>query len=128
MVRTILLALFAVSVGCGGASAQQEEKMQEAGALAAVAGAAAVVGVARSQGTSGAKRAGECCAICDRCSFPCGDECLPNGTVCLKPQGCACYDSEVPSSERPRTDAPCALGAGTAEPDGRAVVVPIVSD
>jgi hypothetical protein len=39
-----------------------------------------------------------CCASCPKGTFPCGNECWPNGILppCLEPPGCACYEGAQP--------------------------------
>lgn len=121
---SILIAIGAMIASCGGSNATREK---EAVAVAAVAGAAQVVSLARSQSPDSQKSAKECCVVCDKCSFPCGDRCLPNGSVCMKPKGCACYASDIPVAERPSRpdyDMPCTPAA--IEGEDQAPVTPIV--
>jgi hypothetical protein len=109
---SIACALCSLSLmTCGGGSQRidnhNQQEYAEAGVVAGIAVTAAIIQSARSQ-SKPVKSAKECCAICDRCSFPCGNSCVSIGSICFKPKGCACYDSQLPISERPpRSDHPC---------------------
>jgi hypothetical protein len=121
-------ALCALSLAtCGGSprtpAGNNRGEYAEAGVAAGIAVTASIIQSARSQAKP-VKSVKECCAICDHCSFPCGDSCVPIGNVCLKPKGCACYDSQLPISERPpRSEQPCLNQSPEGNHDG--VVVPM---
>ena len=115
-----LVVLIAVTA-CGGNSNNRKNyranEYGEAGVAAGIAVTAAIIQSARRQAKP-LKSATECCAICDHCAFPCGDSCIPIGAVCLKPNGCACYDSQLPIGERPpRRDQPCLNTPNDGMPD-----------
>jgi hypothetical protein len=96
-----------VFVGCG--SAQQQEEYREAGVVAGVAAVAQVVQTARAQPAAAQSQPntrGPCCAVCRTCEFPCGDRCLPYGTVCVDPPGCACTDAPGEARHQPREGGP----------------------
>ena len=119
----------ALTTACGaspGNSPGVEHNQQEYGeatVVAAIAVTAAIIQTARSQAPA-LQRPSECCAICDQCSFPCGDECVPIGAVCARAAGCACYDSQLPPEHRPapREDA-C---ASMTPPGGPDAVFPVI--
>lgn len=120
-----LLTYMLVFTACGGPSdnrTRQQHEYTEAGVAAGIAVTAALIQSARRQAKP-IKSASECCAVCDNCSFPCGNSCIPIGAVCLKPDGCACYDSQLPIAERPpEGDRPCLNQMDDGNADG--VVVP----
>ena len=123
--RLISMAGVLSVTACGGSNTapHNQREYTEAGVAAGIAVTAAIIQTARSQ-SKPLKSAKECCAICDHCTFPCGDGCAPIGTVCFKPPGCACYDSQLPISERPpRSDHPCVNQAPDDNQDG--VIVPM---
>lgn len=99
----IILGLSSLTLSCGGTPTERE-----AVGVAAIAGAATVISLARSQAQPQAPVGSptECCAVCDACSFPCGDACLRNGMICLKPKGCACYENQLPDGESQRLPDP----------------------
>ncbi len=101
-----LLCVFA----CGSASSpgsRTRGEYAEAGIAAGIAVTAAIIQAARGRAKP-VKKIDQCCAICDKCSFPCGDTCITTGNICYRPQGCACYDSQLPPEHRPpENDAPC---------------------
>lgn len=72
----------------------QPDKAVAAGAVAATAAALEVVRQAKKKNAD-LPSSEHCCMICDSCSFPCGDACVPFGSMCSEPQGCACTDSKV---------------------------------
>ncbi len=120
-------ALF-VATGCGGTaggSSNSRGEYAQAGLVAGIAVTAALIQAAR--GSAKPLQKGDiCCTVCDKCSFPCGDSCLLTGSICFKPIGCACYDSQLPSDNRPpESDLPCATHPG--DPNSDTVVVPMGS-
>jgi hypothetical protein len=123
---SILLLTIAViySPGCGASGAGSSgPAYAEAGLVAGIAVTAAVIQAARGRAQP-LKKVDKCCAVCNHCSFPCGDTCLTIGNICFKPTGCACYDSQLPIEDRPpQSDAPCAAPPGAT--GGDAVVVPL---
>jgi hypothetical protein len=117
----ILATLFGGSCGGSAPGNKSQSEYAEAGVITGIAVTAAVIQSARSRATPGKKK-DQCCAICNRCSYPCGDTCLTIGNICFKPDGCACYDSQLPPSQRPpEPDLPCAVEPG----EGTAVVAPV---
>ena len=64
-------------------------KYREAGAVAAMAGILTFVQAARSK----AHARPSCSTFCDGCTFPCGNQCVPYGTLCYDPPGAACKGS-----------------------------------
>lgn len=121
-----ILTVVVLLASCGGSD--QREKYGEAATVAVVAGAAEVITAARSRSSDAQDNAGECCAICDRCSFPCGDTCVRNGTLCMKSQGCACYESQVARNERlPLGETQCATLPDEPNPEPLPPVVPVVA-
>jgi hypothetical protein len=113
------------AVGCGGSGTGSPNNLEyaEAGAVAGIAVTAALIQAARGSAKPLVK-ADKCCAVCNHCTFPCGDMCLTIGNICLKPTGCACYDSQLPIEDRPpQSDIPCVSPPG--ETGGDAVVVPL---
>ncbi|MBW2278918.1 MAG: hypothetical protein JRF63_15600 [Deltaproteobacteria bacterium] len=86
MLRAILiscLALVATTSGCSG-------KEPQVGAVVAAAGTLQAIQLAREQNPANQPTAGECCMLCGPCEFPCGDYCVPFGTLCPEATGCAC--------------------------------------
>jgi hypothetical protein len=122
-VAKVICLLFIAA--CGGPSdnrTRQQHEYTEAGVAAGIAVTAALIQSARRQAKP-IKSASECCAICNNCSFPCGDGCVPIGAVCLKPDGCACYDSQLPIPDRPpQWDQPCLKQTDDGNMDG--VMIP----
>lgn len=101
------------ALGCGGSSSSGHNSHSnnaayaEAGIAAGIAVTAAIIKAARGKAKP-IQKVDQCCAICDKCSFPCGDTCLTTGNICFKPDGCACYDSQLPPEHRPpESDLPC---------------------
>jgi hypothetical protein len=62
----------------------------EVGAVVATAATLQVIQLAQQQNPDHPGATGECCMVCGSCEFPCGDYCVPFGTVCTDPAGCAC--------------------------------------
>ncbi len=117
----ILATLFWGSCGGSGTGTSNQQAYAEAGVIAGIAVTAALIQAARSKATS-VKKADTCCAVCDKCSYPCGNTCLAIGNICYQPSGCACYDSQLPPGERPpERDLPCIVPPGEDTP----VVVPM---
>lgn len=109
--KQILTVLVIVgTLGCGGTTNPgpgSKAAYAEAGVVAGIAVTAAIIQAARGKAQP-IKKVDQCCAICDKCSFPCGDTCLTTGNICFKPDGCACYDSQLPLDQRPpESDLPC---------------------
>ena len=110
MLRIVLACVLLSVTGCAqssGAGSRTQGEYAEAGIVGGIAVTAAIIQAARGR----AKPVGkveQCCAVCDHCSFPCGDTCIPIGSICYKPQGCACYDSQLPPEHRPpENNNPC---------------------
>ena len=82
----------------------------EVGAVVATAATLKAVQTAREQRKPtqlSTSSQGDCCVVCTECTFPCGDSCVPNGTLCTRPKGCACTDEEaVPDGTPPREPNP----------------------
>ncbi|MDD5308104.1 MAG: hypothetical protein PHU25_12350 [Deltaproteobacteria bacterium] len=117
---------------CGGSTCQDTigtehncEEYGEAIGMTAFAVTASLIEAARSKDLP-ARRPDECCVVCDRCSFPCGDVCQPIGSFCARSTGCSCFDSQLPPDQRPpQWDRPC-LGeppSGTETPEALPLVV-----
>ncbi len=132
VMKNLLLASFLIiAVACGGSSSggnpsssssRNREEYAEAGLFAGIAVTAALIQSARGQARP-VKRADQCCAVCDKCTFPCGDTCIVVGTICFRPSGCACYDSQLPRDQRPpESDLPCNQAM---DKDGTPVTVPM---
>jgi len=104
MTRSLLVvACSAALIGCGG-------KGGELGAVLAVAGTLKVIQSVRARSVAVQPSSIECHVYCDGCSFPCGDNCVPWGTLCYDPPGRACWKGgrnlhEVP----PDLDQRCAM-------------------
>ncbi|MBW2535660.1 MAG: hypothetical protein JRI55_29480 [Deltaproteobacteria bacterium] len=98
----VTMALSCVVCACGGRPARvpQPDPAVVAGAVAVTAATLEVVRQAKQQSPD-LPASEHCCMICDACSFPCGDSCVPFGTMCTEPQGCACTDSKVNRDDRP---------------------------
>lgn len=120
-VPVILLPLLWGSCGGSGPGTANRDEYAQAGVVAGIAVTAALIQTARGKAHP-VKKTDQCCAICDKCSYPCGNVCLTIGNICYQPPGCACYDSQLPLDERPpERDLPCALPPGEDTP----VVVPM---
>jgi hypothetical protein len=120
---SFVLLVGAVACGSQGHRTSNEQEYAEAGIITGIAATAAIIQAARGRAEP-VRSADECCAVCDRCSFPCGDGCLGIGNVCMKPKGCACYDTQLPIGHRPaRSDLPCLNEPTEGGPDG--VVIPL---
>jgi len=65
-------------------------KEPQVAAVVATAATLQAVQLARAQNPVNQPAAGECCMLCGPCEFPCGDYCVPFGTLCAEPTGCAC--------------------------------------
>ena len=122
----ILLCGVLSASGCGSSGgssrhASASGAYAEAGVVAGIAVTAAIIQAARGKARQDKKK-DQCCAICDKCSFPCGDSCITAGNICFKPVGCACYDSQLPPADRPpESDLPCGIGP---DENGNPIVVP----
>lgn len=81
--KYIILFVFCLSLtsttGCEG-------KYAEAGAVLAMAGVLTIIQSARGK----ASPRSACNIYCDGCTFPCGNRCVPYGTLCYDPPGKAC--------------------------------------
>lgn len=77
------LVCSAALTGCG-------NKEPQVGAVVATAATLEVIQLAREQDPDNRPPVGECCMLCGPCEFPCGDRCVPFGTFCASPAGCAC--------------------------------------
>ncbi|MDJ0763815.1 MAG: hypothetical protein QNJ97_12620 [Myxococcota bacterium] len=74
-----------------------DETYAKAAFVLAIALPAQVVQSARAQNPTYKSAAkGECCIRCPEGTFPCGDDCRPQGCIppCYEPPGCACYQWE----------------------------------
>ena len=81
---TIILAMTASTVLFTSCKGDSTEKY--AAALAGTAASLEIISLARSQSPSSKKKSLEpCCDVCDECSFPCGDRCVPIGAMCAEP-------------------------------------------
>lgn len=88
-------------------SCKGDSKEKYAAALAGTAASLEVISMARSQSPSNKKKSLEpCCDVCDECSFPCGDRCVPNGMMCAAPKGCACYPGGATARDVPPAGEP----------------------
>jgi len=98
----------AAAFGCGG-SAQQQQEQRDAAVVAGIAATLTAVQTARAQAPANqGSPIRQCCAVCGPCDFPCGDACVPNGTMCTDPPGCACTDAKEEGVDRPLEPAPSA--------------------
>ena len=92
----------ALALICCGGSEEQRQKYGEAVMVAGIAATLQAVQVAKGQTQPPAAAAGaECCIVCPECSFPCGDECVPQGTLCTRPRGCACWQGQSRATDKP---------------------------
>jgi len=102
IVASALAASAAALPSCKG-----DSKEKYAAAMAGTAASLEVISMARAQAPKNRTRhMGPCCDVCDECSFPCGDRCVPMGTLCAEPNGCACYPGgadvrDVPPAQEP---------------------------
>lgn len=79
----VALLITAAVSGCSG-------KEPQVGAVVATAATLQAVQLARAQNPANQPTSTECCMLCGPCEFPCGDYCVPFGTLCHEPAGCAC--------------------------------------
>ena len=87
---TIILLLSVVQYGCGG-------KNSDALAVLAMAGTLTAIQVVRTDYTVPRAKCNEFCGVCD---FPCGNRCVPIGTLCYSPPGSACKFSKSPINKK----------------------------
>jgi hypothetical protein len=88
-------------------------KEPQVAAVVATAATLQAIQLAREQSPAN-QPTGECCQICGSCEFPCGDHCVPFGTLCAAPAGCACTtlppdrtpDAEPAENTPPGTSCP----------------------
>ncbi len=114
----VLPAVLAWAAGCGGSAQQQAQA--DAAAIAGVAAALQVVQAARAKAAPVVTRPeGVCCVVCGACDFPCGNACVPNGTMCMDPPGCACAGAPAETRDQPVAPEP---GGGCPEPTPGIVV------
>lgn len=87
MLRAILIAclMLVATTACG-----SKHQQHQVGAVVAVAGTMQAIQLARDQNPANQPTANECCMLCGPCEFPCGDHCVPFGTLCPEATGCAC--------------------------------------
>jgi hypothetical protein len=106
--RIIVAVIVALSLAAACSGSQDTER--EAAGVAGVAAALEVVRTARAQSPDPAPAASSCCVMCPRCTFPCAGECVPLGTLCASPPGCACSGggdrAPRPESDEPPCPAP----------------------
>ena len=86
----LVVLIFATS-GCSG-------KGDAVAALVALGSALTVVQLARAQAETQPK---ECTTFCEVCTFPCGNSCVPYGTLCYDPPGSACWQGGERLSDKP---------------------------
>ena len=114
----LVMLLLALVASCKG-----DAKEKYAAAVAGTAASLAVVQQAKAQSPNkSTKGPSPCCWVCDECSFPCGDRCVPIGTMCAEPKGCACYPPAA-SSGAPPMEPPPACMQTPGEPP--AVILPV---
>ncbi|MBN2530949.1 MAG: hypothetical protein JXR76_31470 [Deltaproteobacteria bacterium] len=97
-----LLVVFAfiAGPGCSG-------KGGEVAAVVATGATLKAVQVAREKKSPqrlSASSQGDCCVVCGECTFPCGNRCVANGTLCTRPKGCACTADESVPEGTPRPE------------------------
>jgi len=79
-----ILALSALVACCAG-------KEVQVGALVATAATLKTIQSVRAKSLDAQPVAIDCLVYCDSCTFPCGNQCVPNGTFCYEPPGHACW-------------------------------------
>lgn len=82
-------------------SCKGDSKEKYAAAMAGTAASLTIIQEARSQAPKNKKKLGPCCDVCNECTFPCGDRCVPIGTTCVEPHGCACYPGGATARDVP---------------------------
>lgn len=109
--RIAVLLASVVLVACSGKGAP-------VGAVVATAVTLKAIQVAREKKTPqqlSKSSQGDCCTVCTECTFPCGNDCVPNGTLCTRPRGCACTsDQSIPDGTPPREANP--INCNTSNP------------
>jgi hypothetical protein len=106
------LAVLALAAGCSGS--QDRDREREAAGVAGVAAALEVVRTARAQSPDSSPPAPACCVTCPRCTFPCAGECVPLGTLCASPPGCACSGGGERAPRPEDDEPPCLAPVGPA--------------
>ncbi len=121
LTATIILAMTASTVLFTSCKGDSKEKY--AAALAGTAASLQIISMARSQSPSNKKKPLEpCCEVCDECSFPCGDRCVPIGAMCAAPKGCACYPGGATARDIPPGRASSCMQTPGSEPH---IIMPI---
>ena len=101
MKRTIfIVAATLIIFGCGGSRREKEGAV-----VAGVAGALTAVQIARAKSLQVQPTKETCTHFCTFCTFPCGDHCLPYGSMCILPPGKACWAKDMPTNDKPLNQA-----------------------
>jgi hypothetical protein len=93
-----------LAIGCALLFGACSNKEPEMAVVVGVAATLQAVQLAREAKADAQVPTTECCVVCDPCTFPCGDSCVPNGSLCSAPRGCACW--QLPEGERKIHDRP----------------------
>lgn len=103
MMKAALSTLFAavLLLGCNGS------KDYTALGVAGTAATLTVIQMARSKDPNLYTGERDCSVICRACEVPCGNECMPYGTLCYSPPGRACWESKRTDVPRPEEPAHC---------------------
>ena len=99
-----MVHIWKLALGCSLVLGACSNKEPEMAAVVGVAATLQAVQLAREAKADAQVPASECCVVCDPCTFPCGDSCVPNGSMCAAPRGCACW--QLPDGERKIHDRP----------------------
>ena len=89
----VIVLLVIAMAGCSGKGGQVAAVVATGATLKAVQ----TIREHRSPQQFSSSSKGDCCIVCSECTFPCGNKCVSNGTLCTHPRGCACTaDESIP--------------------------------